>query len=340
MKERLIIDARGTEKDVLPLHTKRDIIPPLAPNNPETPEDGSFLMEPAQIFPDKTVVVYSYEDAAQEVVRKQEYATKKEVSQNIGTWNFVGEYPNLPHAFTFMTDEHFGSTYVDQRLLDEHHRIIENTPNFGVLKGGDLIDNFSPIKHPSGMMSDAIPPDEQALAQLDKLMKLDKLNKLGAVQIGNHDDWLGLAGMRFQTFLRDLACPVYSGEGIININVGGKEKYVAYWSHHHWGASKLNVTNAAKRAIQFNAPNADLAMLGHTHQAAFEMFDLAGKTRGVIVGGTYKLHDTFGSKWGMGYPGLPGMTVIMWPDKHMFEIVRSPEIAQQFILGQIALSEK
>jgi len=296
--------------------------------------------EPVDVFPNKKVVLFSYLDAAQEIIRKQEYSAKKEISQDEGLWNFRGEYPDLPHAFVFMTDEHFGSTFTDQKLLDEHHRIIEETPNMGVIKGGDMIDNFSPIKHPSGMMSDALPPDEQALAQIDKLQQLQKLHKLGAVQIGNHDDWLGLAGMRFQTFLKDLECPVYSGEGIVTVKVGEQEEYQIYWSHSHWGNSKLNITNSAKRALQFNAPEADLAMLGHTHQSAFEMFDMAGRLRGAIVGGTYKLYDSYGKKWGMGNAGLPGMTVIMWPDKHQFEIVRSPEIAQQFILGQIALQEK
>ena len=312
--------------------------------------DGSFksdkelMRDAAQsdvgIFPDKKLVDFNYRDGADEIKRKQEYGSSKEISQEHAKWNFMGEYPNLPHAFVFMTDEHFGSVYTDQQLLDEHHQIIETTPNIGVIKGGDLVDAFNPFKHPSGMHSNAFPPDEQALYQLDKLKFLDGMNKLGAVQIGNHDDWFGVAGVRYQTFLRDLKCPIYGGEGILDIKVGGQEEYKIYWSHTHWGNSKLNITNAAKRAIQFNAPDADIALLGHTHQASAEVLDMAGKVKGAVVGGTYKQFDTYGKKWGMGYPGMPGRTIILYPDRHMFEIVREPETARQIILGAIALQQQ
>lgn len=328
------------ENNTQQIRTNRDIIPPT-PSNPAPQEKGSMPEgQPQSIFPDKTVVIYSYEDAVKQISQQQEALAKKEISQNIGTWNFIGEYPDLPHAFVFMTDEHFGSNFVDYKLLTRHHQIIETTPNMGVIKGGDLIDAFSPVKHPTAIVTDSIPPDEQAIAQIEKLRYLDSLNKLGAVQTGNHDDFISLAGMRFQSFLREARCPIYSGEGILNIIAGGRERYQIWWSHTHWGTSKLNITNAAKRALQFNAPEADLALLGHTHQAAFEMFDMAGRTRGAIVGGTYKLYDSYGAKWGMGHPGQPGMTVMLWPNQHKFQIYKDPEDARDFILGQIAMRRR
>jgi hypothetical protein len=303
-------------------------------------KEGKMQERDIQIFPDKKEVTFSFRDALEHIQQKQEYAEKKDISQEVGTWNFVGEYPNLPHAFTFVTDAHFGSVFTDYRLLAKHYEIAEQTPNMAIVQGGDSLDAFSPVKHPTGIASDAIPPDEQAEAIIQRLLELNQQNKLGAVQMGNHDQWTDLAGFRFHQFLKDLTCPIYSGAGILKVNVGANlEPYEIYWSHTHWGNSKLNITNAAKRAIQFTAPNADLALLGHTHQSAYEMFDLAGKTRGAIVGGTYKTHDPMGRRWGLDQSGMPGITVILWPDQHMFEIVKTPEVAQALILGQIALSE-
>lgn len=291
-------------------------------------------------FPDKHHRDVSYDEVIKHIQDKKEFGKKSEPSQEQATWIMYGEYPSLPHAFVFATDEHFGSVFTDYDLMQEHQRIVEETPNMYFVKGGDFIDAFSPTKHPIAAGSDAIPPDEQMLAVLENLKHLDQRGKLGAVQIGNHDKWSEMAGYRFEQFLQELQCPVFSVGGNIDIVVGEQgEHYRVFFSHTHWGNSKINLTNASKRALQYTSPHADLALLGHTHGASAETFDIAGERRGAILGGTYKTEDKHGKFWGMGAAGAPGYTVILWPDQHHFEIVRDPEIAQQFILGQIALLE-
>lgn len=287
-------------------------------------------------FPDKQRPLDSYDETTDFIKRAQERAVNSEIAQGEATWLVHGEYPNLPVGVVFMTDIHYGSTGVDYDLLNEHIKIIKETPNLFVVMGGDLVDAFAATKHPTGMMGDSIPPDEQTEAMMAMISDLDWRGKLGAVQTGNHDNRADVAGYRYERFLRELYCPVFSGAGEIHAMVGdGAERYTIYWSHTHWGKSKLNITNAAKRALQFSSDRADIALLGHTHQASAEHFDIAGKQKLAIVGGTYKQHDAWATKWGYSNPGKPGYTLILWPDEHRIEVMRDPKMARSFLLGTI-----
>ncbi len=286
-------------------------------------------------FPDKKIADTSFRRAVDEIKTSQEYSKKSEIAQEHATWMPYGEYPELPIAITFMTDIHFGGKGVDYDLLEEHFKTIFDTPNMFVLMGGDIIDAFSPTKHASGMMGDAIPPDEQLEAMMDVMGELDRKGKLGAFQTGNHDNFSDLAGYRFERFLHELQCPVFSGAGNIDTIVNGGQKYRIYWSHSHWGNSKLNISNAAKRALQFSSPHADIALLGHVHQSSAENFDIGGEQKVAVVGGTYKRKDSWAGKWGMTTPGMPGYTLLLWPDQKRMDVIRDPQTARQVMRGLI-----
>jgi len=292
-------------------------------------------------FPDKHRPSISFEEATNEIRRQVEYSKKVEIAQEEATWLAYGEYPDLPVAIVYMTDVHYGGKGVDYDMLERHIKVIEETPNMFLLMGGDLIDAFSPAKHPTGMGGNALAPDEQVEAMMDMLTRLDEKSKLGAIQIGNHDDWADVAGYRFERFLQELQCPIFKGAGNINIMVGdGGETYRVYWSHTHWGNSKLNITNAAKRAMQFSSPDAEIALLGHVHKASAEQFDIAGEDKIAIIGGTYKQKDSWASKWGMNTPGKPGYTIFLWPDQHRKEVIRTPEFASDILTNAIRNEEE
>jgi len=287
-------------------------------------------------FPDKQRPDISFEKARQEALRRQEYSKGVEVSQESATWLAYGEYPELPIGVSYLTDIHFGGGGVDYELLYNHLETVKDTPNMFLLMGGDIIDAFSPTKHQTGMMADVFNPDEQVEAMMDILQQMDALGKLGAVQVGNHDYWADQAGYRFERFLRELQCPVFQGAGDLHIMVGDQgERYQVYWSHTHFGSSRINITNSTKRALDFSSRNAEIALLGHTHQASAEVFDKAGRQFAGIVGGTYKLHDKWAARWGEKNAGRPGYTLLLWPDVHKFEVVRSPKTARKFIIDAI-----
>jgi len=294
----------------------------------------------AERFPDKKRAILDYDRTTDYIREAKSRMHSAEVAQDHATWNMYGEYPTTPHAFVYITDVHYGSVGVDYDLLDQTIDTVLQTPNLFAVFGGDLIDAFSPIRHATGMRGNPVGPDEQIDAMMDLLSTFDRAGKLGAVQLGNHDSWSELAGYNFQMFLKELQAPVFSGDGVIDVNVGEfGMPYKVYWSHTHWGNSKLNITNAAKRALQFTAPKADIALLGHTHQAAFEIFDIGGETRGAVVGGTFKRKDSWASKWGLSKPGLPAPVILFWPDKKHFEIVKDVEQAANIIRGLISKGE-
>lgn len=285
-------------------------------------------------FPDKRRPTRDYDQATSWIKRTQGFNKERAIEQEHATWLCEGEFPELPVAITFVTDIHYGSLAVDYDLLNQHMETVVETPNMFMLMGGDLVDAFNPIKHAKAMRGDALPVEEQIEAIMDRVGYLDQIGKLGGVQLGNHDDFVDVAGIDFVYFLRELQCPVFTGAGDLDVVVQG-QNYRIFWSHAHWGNSKLNPTNACKRAIEHSSPEADLVFLGHTHQSTQEHFDRAGIDRGGIVGGTYKLNDSYGRKWGMGKVGSPGHTVLLWPGERHFEMVRDPQFASDYLKNAI-----
>lgn len=294
-------------------------------------------------FPDKKVASLDHERVTQYLKETQNLRKEFSVSQEDATWMFYGEYPTLPHAFVYMPDIHYGSLEVDYDMLDRHFGIVKNTPNMAVVFGGDMVDNFQPQHISSGMIGDGVPPDIQIQAMMEKMAELDRKSKVGAVCFGNHDDWtFRTAGMDFyNTFMGDFNAPIFGKGGMLHIMVGESgQKYDVGINHTHWGNSKINPTNAAKRAMDYSYQGADIALLGHIHVAAGEQFDRAGEQKIAVIGGTYKTSDTHAQKWGMGQPGKAGYTVMLWPDEKKMQLFRTPDDASAFLRGQIALLGK
>jgi hypothetical protein len=298
------------------------------------------MKEHGQIFPNKKKSEINYERITKHIQESADIRGQIEVGQDNATWLIHPEYPKAPIMLLYMTDVHYGNIGTDYKRLNKHFEIVEKTPNTYLIMGGDGIDNFG-IKHAhAAIMGDAIPPQVQAQAFMDKLTQFDRRNKLGCVVYGNHEDWMNLAGYDFyQTFMRELQAPVFTKGGILTIDLEG-QKYKFGISHKHWGVSKLNITNPAKRGMEFSWPGVDGVLLGDDHQASAEIFSRAGKRLVVIDGGTYKLNDSTGQKWGLGAPGEPGYCLILWPDQRKFEVMDDPETARDFIMCRIDALKK
>lgn len=302
-------------------------------------EGGLGIQVEGVVFPDKKEAKIDYSRITRFLQEAQAIREEASVSQETATWIPQVEYPNLPIAVVYMTDIHYGNLGVDYKLLDSHLRIVEETPNTLLLLGGDTIDNFSPSKHPIAMLGDAVTPQMQAQAFMEEIKRFDAMGKLGGICHGNHEGFIGMAGLDYyQTFMQGLKAPIFTAGGMIDLHYGDEE-YKIGWNHTHWGRSKLNITNAAKRAMEFSYPGAEIVLVGHDHQAAAEMFDRAGKRRLVIDGGTYKINDPTGKQWGLGEPGRPGYTMFFWPHEHRFEMVADPETAKEMMDGIVLLDK-
>jgi len=295
---------------------------------------------PPSPFPDKKVSIINHQEITQQLKEAQIYEARRSVSQEEATWLGFAEYDHIPRGLVFMTDVHYGNLGVDYELLERHLETIRNTPNMFVVFAGDMIDNFNPAKIPDGMLGDGVSPQDQAEAMMQIVTELDQQGKLVAITWGNHEDFSRVAGHDvFRTWFRELQAPIFAdGGGVVNAMIEGVHYRIGI-RHTFWGNSSLNKTNAPKRMMQFGYDNLDLAVVGHVHKAAGEMFTERGAERIAITGGTYKLDDHFGKKWGH-TPEPPGYTVLLYPYQKKMQLCRTPEFASDTIINAIRNREE
>ena len=312
--ERLVVNSRGDERIISPTHP----------------------------FPDKKIPEYNYEKTTQFLKETENLLKKEKVGQKEATWIPQLDYPTLPFCVALMSDIHYGSVNVDYNLLDRHFGIIENTPNFYMATNGDHVDNFNAVKFADGMFENPLPPHYQSIVFFKKLLELDKKNKIGVISQGNHD-LFGFSGGQdfFESFASEMKAPIFTEGGKLNIETAGYT-YKMILNHTYWGKSKLNITNAPKRMMEYESGEytADIGWLGHTHQSSFEHFNKGTEDKIAVVSGTYKTEDPWASKIGLGQnPGHAGITLMLWPDKRKMEVFKDMETAQQFMTGMIYQEE-
>lgn len=299
--ERLVINGRGDEKII----------------NPKVP------------YPDKKGVIYDYKRTTKFLKEAQTIMSEARVGQTEATWIPQLDFPTRPFGILLMSDIHYGHVGTNYELLDKHFDLVENTPNLFLATNGDHIDNFNPVKHATGMMDNPIPPHIQARVLFQRLLELDKKGKVASLAQGNHDDFGQLGGQDFyDTFMREFGAPIFSQGGVLTIDTAGY-KYRLVHNHTYWGRSKINITNAPKRLLEYEgAGEGDIGWVGHTHQSSYEHFNKGGKDLLAVVSGTYKQNDPWAAKNGIsGHAGEPGIVLMLWPDKRKMEAIKDVEMA-------------
>lgn len=235
---RLVINGRGDEREI------------SAPK---------FEQDP---FPDKKPRGWDFSQADQILYLSRELKDQFEVGQKEATFVAQPEYPNVPIVISLMTDTHYGALNANTRLLNEHLDVIAETPNFFMVHNGDHTDNFNATgKWASGMSEDPLPQQIASRAWAAKLKLLDDIGKIAALGFGNHDDFGLNAGQDYhESFLSQFRCPIFTSGGLLHI-IYGSQQYDLAMTHMYWGTSKLNPTNANKRFMDFEYPNADISFL-------------------------------------------------------------------------------
>ena len=301
---KLVVDAQGTEKEIYPRTS----------------------------FPDKKQVTLNpqeFEEAVQRISSLKENAS---VGQKEAIWQPILDKPNKPFTFLFLTDVHYLSTKIEYALLEKFLTTVRETPNMALVTGGDDCDNFNVQlgKAATGVYEDPFEAGFQARAWRQRIGELDKLGKVGFMTFGNHTEWSYKGGIDWSdTFLGDMNCPILTSGGLVHLKVG-EQNYDVAVTHKYWGTSKLNPTNACKRFLEHEYPEADIVLLGHTHQSENLQFERGGKDRIGIIGGTLKLYDDFARKHGIGgRAGYPGHTVTVWPDRNRMTSNKFFDIAVQ-----------
>jgi len=284
-------------------------------------------------FPDKKKREISFDAVSDVISRSRKVEEKFDIGQREATW-IVPSNGDKPIVIALITDPHFGSNRSNVDLFREHLDIIENTPNMYAVFNGDDVDNFNASgKWANGMMENPVPPQTVSRALAGKYKELDKKGKIGVLGFGNHNDFGFNAGQDwYESFLGDFDCPIFTSGGLLHI-VNGSQTYDLALTHKYWGTSKLNPTNACKRFLDFEYPDADIVFLGHTHQSEGLHFEKGGKERIACIGGTYKDTDVFARKHGIGgRSGSPGWAVALWPDKRKLQLFKDMVTAREFLL--------
>mgnify|MGYP001599690782 CR=1 FL=1 len=231
------------------------------------------------------------------------------------------EYSNKPHLIYFDSDWHLGAIGFAGGRFKEDIELLEKTPNSFLITNGDDIDigMFKDLAH-----LQALPKFSQAMALVDLAEELTFRNPrqrqiwLAAVG-GNHTFTVfERSGMLYEGFLRNTNLVLFPGLGKIHLKIGGEEYKIAM-AHKHTGRSKLNVTLASKRLMEYYWPDADVSITGHYHEKAWEKLRRGDKERLAIALGTRRTEEQlFELSRGYGNPSEGGLPVVFWPDQHKF----------------------
>jgi hypothetical protein len=307
---KLIIDSKGTEKPVF---------------------------KPSQ-FPDKKKIDIEPSEFEQAVRRVAELKESASVGQKEAVWIPDLERPGKPMLFLFLTDTHYFSTKTRHDLLNYYLDTVKNTPNMKLVTGGDDVDAFNITlgKVASGVYENPFEVGFQSRNWAKKMKELDDMGKIGFMVFGNHTDWSFNAGIDwYDTYLGDFECPVLTTGGLVIVRLD-KQIYKIAATHRYWGTSKLNPTNACKRYLEHEHPDADIVLLGHTHQSESLSFERGGKERIGIIGGTLKLYDDYARKHGIaGRSGTSGHCVSLWGDHNEMQAYKNFDRAVEEHLKRI-----
>ena len=295
-------------------------------------------------FPDKKVRELDYERTTEFLKEAQEIGSAFEIGQERATWIPQTEYPTLPLVLLLGSDFHYGSIHTDYDLLHRHLDIVKDTPNFFLATNGDHVDNFKPAKFPSGMIENPLPPQFQARAFVRELLSMDKKGKLAIIGHGNHDDFgFDIAGQDFyESFMDEFMCPIFTKGGILTVQTNGA-MYRMVQNHTYWGRSKINITNAAKRILEYEGSGTcDIGWLGHTHQSSYEHFTKGEQELIAVVSGSYKVKDPYAAKRGISIKraGHPGIALMLWQNHKHIEIFKDIEIARHYTKGMVFEEER
>ena len=301
-----------------------------------SPNEGSFKsvdeIRQRNAFPDKKKQIISFETVTDIIDRERRMEEEFDIGQREATWK-VPISPDKPIVVCLITDPHFGSVRANVNLFREHLDIIQNTPRMFCVFNGDDVDNFNATgKWAAGMFENPTPPEIVSRAIAKRYKELDDMGKIGTIGFGNHNDF-GFAGGQdwYDSFLGGFNCPIFTSGGELHVTVGS-QTYDLAMAHKYWGTSKLNPTNACKRFMDFEYPDADIAFLGHTHQSEGLHFEKGGKDRIAVIGGTYKDRDNFARKHGIGgRSGSPGWAVALWPNERKMQLFKDLVVAREFI---------
>lgn len=264
-RPRIIIDAKGTEKEVHRLVREPVIY------RPETTPDRKFS------------------EYLESISTLQKEHKKFEPFVNETTVRIETPSPFL--YVQFLSDIHLDRRDFDLETFKRNLEAIRQYPIFLVILG-DIGSFFSPKHLAEGMLEAMITPDEQA--EITRSFFREFKDKTLAILPGNHEDFVRRAsGIEMANWLvKGLGIPLLKNESLLHLNVND----ITYdiYLFHRIGKyySSLNLTNALRRAREVGM-NVDAVIQGHYEVGAMEKLVHRTEKPFLLQLGTFKSEDRY-----------------------------------------------
>jgi len=300
MKERLVVDGKGTE---------REVGSPI----PNIPKENIIAL------PDKKEVRVDWRRVFEQIDNISSLIEQSEIIQEEGTYHLRLDRPEIKAGYVFIfSDPHIGSTTSDHKLIRGILELVSVLPNTCLVDAGDTFDNgiWGGLQ-----FEQAIPPYLQAFTIKDIARELGE--KYAAMVLANHPEWLFYrVGQRPEDlFYQEVKGPIFPGMGLLHLKVGDQEYDVAL-AHTYWGRSKKNIFNVCVNFRNHEYPNADVFIVGHEHIWGHGTETVNGRERLYIRPGTAKIKDRYARIHGIARRGQKmGLAVKFYADKHYFEAI-------------------
>lgn len=272
MHERLVIDGKGTERNV------------------PTPAETIISKPPHKLG---LTTFSQYLDKAEEMAdfRIKESLWVDEVKINIQTpYEWYGIQP--------WGDFHFGSAGCDYQKGRELMADMLQHDNLGTITVGNLSDFFTPMGGPrDGSLGQVITPSDQ-ISNIKKFLFEFQDKILSSTNEPDHADWVyRSSGIDVYEFLgKELNIPMVTAGGSTKINFGDVEYDIMAFHKIAKFKSAFNLTHSHKRALELHR-DADVVIAGHIHKPDYEWAYRNGHEVALVQIGTLETKET-GSMYG------------------------------------------
>lgn len=253
--------------------------------------------------------------------RGQEIAQDADGTQHIATVRIKG-----PALLCYTSCWHLGGVAVDYPSWRRHIDIIMDTPQCYMIMLGDAYENMRSFPSLEAVLTQVIPPAQQARAMEGIVTELCDKGKLLAMVEGNHEtlDERIFGEALIQYLYLHCTAPRFPNRGLLKLGVtcGGVEyQFPTLLFHKSRYRSFLNALHGAKREYQLSFPGRIVAG-AHDHKPGIEYYwhnslmrkagyGLGGRTV-LIKAGTFN-QGKYGWKfWGGDPPVMP--CVLFWYD--------------------------
>ena len=205
-----------------------------------------------------------------------------------------------------LSDVHIGSIFTDYQVLSDVLEYIMENDDVKVIFNGDLVDNFTRKLAFLGVEEQIVSPSTQREIFVGLLESLAP--KIIAFNVGNHEEFSDLDYIRLYKrqhpnvtfFLNRGKLELEVGERVWNVALVHKSRY----------NSTINPVHTGIRELQLNYPDADVIIMGHTHENAIARVPYCGRMVYLVKVPALKFLDPFSYRFFDPYRYEPEVPVL------------------------------